>query len=162
MDGRLDVWKRYPIFGVGAYNVGVVAARDASYGDYGQFNEGYSTRPRSITGRYTIAMCSFWPRRESSGRRFGSGCFGSSSVSCGRCAPPPVRRLWSEGTGGAFDLQYIAIGLELAMVAFLVNAFFYNRTFMYEYYVLLAVPTVLWKTTRPRPAGRAWVPAASQ
>ena len=59
-----------------------------------------------------------------------------------------ARRRWHESTGGFIDLRNLSLGLEVAMVAFLANSFFYNQLYMHWFWSLFALTYVLANVTR--------------
>jgi hypothetical protein len=48
-----------------------------------------------------------------------------------------ARRAWSRAGGAGFDLKYLSLGLEGAMVGFLVAGVFYNQVYRHWFYTLL-------------------------
>jgi hypothetical protein len=50
---------------------------------------------------------------------------------------------WARATGGQLDLQNISLGLEGAMIAFLLTGFFYDQLFVHWLYSLLIMNAVL-------------------
>lgn len=60
------------------------------------------------------------------------------------------RRLWTERSGGQFDLRWLSIGLEASMMVFLLTAYFYNQIFSVNwFYTLITVNALLFRLTSP-------------
>ena len=63
----------------------------------------------------------------------------------------PARvQLWTATSGGLLDLRYVSLGLESAMIGFLLTSYFYNQIFDINwFYTLLTLNALLFHLTRP-------------
>jgi hypothetical protein len=55
---------------------------------------------------------------------------------------------WARVTRGRLDLRNISLGLEAAMIAFLITGFFYDQLFVHWFYSLLIVNALLHATAQ--------------
>ena len=62
---------------------------------------------------------------------------------------------WAERTHGAWDLRYLALGLEAANVANVLGGMFYASLFMPWFYIVWIVNRMLWALSRPSEDGTA-------
>lgn len=66
-----------------------------------------------------------------------------------RLRRPERCRLWRQKAGSLFNLRYVALALETAMVAYLLTGFFYAQLYSHWMYTLLATNFVLYRVTTP-------------
>lgn len=157
-----DVFREHPIVGVGAENFGPFAATHFRPGMVGGV---YGANParlydRKLHSGYFQSLCEFGA--------IGSLLFVALLVDFWKrnaaLRTAPYRAAWEATTGGAYDLRWLALGLEAGMVAFCASAVFYNQLFEPWLYVLLTtnllLQTRLKEIFRPRnvPPGVTWRP----
>lgn len=141
----MKVYSHKPVFGVGPGNFGVAAADlppDEVEGDY-------KLNPKQFYGKNTHSvyftilseqgtwgvitflglLIDFWRRQFWLRRR----------------AP---RLVWREETGGTFDLNLVVLGLEAAMLAYLLSGFFYAQHAVHWFYSLYGLNALLHVTVR--------------
>jgi O-antigen ligase len=144
----LEVFKRYPVFGVGANNFGPVAARTITPDD----NRSAYSNPATVWGRtlhndylqvlveqgvvgfvlYAWMIVDFF-RRTSAMRR------------------PDLTRRWRTESGGRLELVLLTIGLEAGMIAYLVTALVYPQLYFHWFYTLITLAGTLWAVCKGLP-----------
>ena len=65
-----------------------------------------------------------------------------------RIRAPAPRAVWARAVDSKFDLHNLSLGLESAMLAFLVGGVFYNQVYRHWFYTLLLLALVLEAITR--------------
>lgn len=150
----LQVFAHDPILGVGPGNFGVVAAQEISYD---------ATRPAygdPIT-LYNQALHNIYAQILCEEGLVGVLLFAWMTIACfrrlRRLRSAPATAVWRR-RGGEIDLRSISLGLELAMIAFLVNGIFYNQLYIHWFWTLITLPYAL---TRVIASSRAPVPVPS-
>lgn len=138
------VWIQHPILGVGGGNVGAWAATHFRYGELEAFpNPGvlYGHNPHNVyiqvlsefglvgIGALAWALWDFQKRNRDLRR------------------PDAVAR-WTQ-QNGKWDLRYLALGLEAANIANMLNGLFYASLFMPWFYAIWIANRMLWAITRP-------------
>ena len=141
------VWMQSPIWGVGGGNVGAFAANHFRPGELEAFPNpgmlyGYNMHNSyvQVLGEFGLLgviswvwiIWDFFKRNR-------------------EIRTPEAARRWIENGGGNFDVRYLALGLEAANVANLINGMFYASLFTPGYYVIWAANRMLWSVTRPAP-----------
>lgn len=142
------VWERNPVFGVGPNCFGAYAADHFAIGEVGG---NYADNPKTLWGRklhntYYQILSEF-------------GLAGVLVVGWmlwdffrrNRALRRPARvQLWTATSGGLLDLRYVSLGLESAMIGFLLTSYFYNQIFDINwFYTLLTLNALLFHLTRP-------------
>ena len=64
---------------------------------------------------------------------------------------PSARAIWRQAVGDQIDLLYVSLGLEAAMVGFLVGCVFYNQLYRHWFYTLVVFAILLSEVTRRTP-----------
>lgn len=147
----LEVFAHYPILGAGAGNFGVVASQripfDASRPEWSD--------PANL---YNLALHNVYVELLCEEGLVGFALFAWMTIEFFR----RLRRLRSASAnaawyrrGGTTDLRSITLALELAMVAFLANAFFYNQIYIHWFWTLITLAFALTKVALPSPARAA-------
>jgi O-antigen ligase len=150
---RWDLWRLgwrvftdHPIFGVGAGNFGVYAF--------------YNIAPSELLGKYALNHWFIYGRVLHSVHmeilvEFGLVGFAAYiwmlvdfwkrnvALRSQRLGAP-----WARVTRGRLDLRSISLGLEAAMIAFLITGFFYDQLFVHWLYSLLIVNALLHATAQ--------------
>lgn len=130
----IRVWKERPIFGVGPSNFGIFASQLFEHGEAG----GDYANPVTLYGRdlhsiyfqllseagivgvvaFIVLIADFW-RRNLALRR------------------PVAEAVWRDLGGTRFRLRFVSLGLELAMIAQLLNGLWYPLLYIHWFYSLL-------------------------
>jgi O-antigen ligase len=138
-----EVFKERPLFGVGSRNFGPFAAQFFNVGDLPQGGYGYTNNPgmlynRSLHNVYVQILCEqgivgsiaflwilahFWRRNAALRSR-------------------EADKLW-RARGGQYRIRMLALGLEAAMVGFLIPSLFYGLITMPWLYTVLALNLLL-------------------
>ena len=140
-----EVFKERPIFGVGAGNFGVFAANFFRYGEIEAFPNPGAFYGLNLHSTYMQILSEFG--------LVGSIGFIWLLVDFQRrnraLREPRAVERWSAHSGGAFDLRYLALGLEAANVANILGGMFYSSLFYPAFYIIWTANRMLWAVTRP-------------
>lgn len=152
-----DVFKRYPIFGVGANNFGPVASRTLSRDETrSSYRDPATIWSRTLHNDYLQVLVE-------------QGIIGFALYAwmivdffrrTGVLRRPAVVARWRAAARGRLELPTIAIGLEAAMIAYLVTALVYPQLYFHWFYTLVTLAGSLREVTRrlaraePREASR--------
>jgi O-antigen ligase len=153
----LELWQDHPILGIGASNFGIVAAQTFS-DDQDLLRKAYGSASQlwgqQLHNSYIQVLCE-------------EGLVGILvflGITVGffrrvwRLRSDAVQAEWRR-RGGEVDVRFLALALELGMIGFLCNGFFYNQMYVHWYWTLLALSLALERCTERQPdAARA--PAA--
>lgn len=143
----LIVFSHDPVIGAGAQNVGIAAAEIVQVGEIGSI---YAENPARLWGRqlhniyfqilsefgvlgsaaYLALMIDFWRKN-------------------GRMRRRDRNAYWDAVSGGQFNLYYLALGLEITMVAFLATGIFYNTLYLFCSYAILLLNRLLYMQSTP-------------
>lgn len=165
------VWRTSPVFGVGPANFGPVASRTFQPDDPRLLRDesldrggGYSANPgrlynRSLHSIYfqilseegllgVLAFCvilgDFWIRNTGLRTRH-------------------ARTRWLTLSGGQYDIKFVALGLEVSMLAYLSTGFFYDQLYVNWLYSIVIVNYMLSLLVKQgSPRGRRGQPAPQQ
>ncbi len=147
------VWKEQPIIGTGARNFGPFAAEFFAFGELPGYENPGRLFSRNLHNAYFQILSEFGV----------VGCllflwligdFWRRNLQLRR---PAVLYAWHTRSDGKLDLRYVSLGLELAMIAFLVNSLFYAQLYVHWMYTLLIGNYLLHAVTIPTAAERAAV-----
>lgn len=155
----LKVWQAHPIIGVGAEHAGIVAShmiRDGRMEAEGYYGE----RRWAMWGR---ALHNVWVQILS---EFGALGFLAAVwllVDFWRrnaaLRSQEFAEHWARVTRGKYHLPLIALGLECAMIAYVVTGMFYNQLFENWFWTLLLVNLLAYQHAKPPRVAKRW-PAA--
>lgn len=146
-----DIAARNPIFGVGAGNFGVVASQSFSYD---------SSRPEFAdpSRLYNAALHNLYVQVFCEEGIVGLALILWMTIECfrrlKRLRAPPAVAAWRR-RGGTMELRSLSLGLELGMIAFLVNAVFYNQLYIHWFWTLCGLPIALSYAARPPARSRS-------
>ena len=136
----LVVFREHPVFGAGAFNVGVVGSEIIPDGFLG-------LRYKDSSKLYNKALHSLYLQILSEEGLVGMALWLWMLVDFGRrtrqMRSPRSVAIWNREVGGSFDLYGISLALEAAMVGFLCCAFLYNMTYRHWFYTLAVVAIVV-------------------
>jgi O-antigen ligase len=152
----LQVWKQSPLFGVGSWNTGIVASKSFQQGEIeGRYSQPGRLYSRAIHNIYIQMLA----EQGLVGTVLWFTMLAGFIIRLRRLRSPEVVAAWNEAIDGELDLYQLTIGLELAMVGFLVGAFFYNELYHHWFYTLVMLAFCLHRTAIPLGAARG--PAAA-
>jgi len=145
-------WTEHPIFGVGPNCIGAYAADNFAVGTVGG---NYADNPKTLWGR---KLHNTYYQILSEFGLVGVGIVGWVVWDFFRRnrALRKAKRVqaWAERSGGLLDLRYVSLGLESAMLGFLLTSYFYNQIFDINwFYTLLTLNALLFQLTRPNGSG---------
>ncbi len=130
----IPVFLTSPIFGVGANNTGVVGMEIIKLGEVA----GRFANPAVL---YNKQMHNVYVQLLAEQGLFGVTLWAIMIIGffrrVGQLRTSRARRAWSLAGGAGFDLKYLSLGLEGAMVGFLVAGVFYNQVYRHWFYTLL-------------------------
>lgn len=136
------VFQARPLIGVGPQNFGAFAA---TYFRPGEVGDQYADNPARLWGRrlhsiYVQILCE--------GGIVGSALFlallADFVARNRRLRTRQASAAWDAGGGEALQLRALSLGLECAMIAYLVTGFFYDQLDVHWLYTLLIVNALLW------------------
>jgi len=136
----LIVFREHPVFGVGAFNVGVIGSEIIPYGflelkykDPSKlYNKALHNAYLQILSEEGIVGLTLW-----------LWMLIDFSRRTRRMRTPKAVDTWRRQVGGSFGLHEISLALEGGMVGFLCGAFFYNMTYRHWFFSFLALAVVI-------------------
>ncbi|MGI9626665.1 MAG: O-antigen ligase family protein, partial [Longimicrobiales bacterium] len=121
----LEVWRSYPITGVGLGNFGITAANHFGPGELGGM---YATNPNRLAG---MAIHNDYIQILSEMGILGLATYGAMLFAFfrnGRRLRTKVYgAMWQRETGGGIDLSMLSLAFEAAMIALLIDGVFYPQ-----------------------------------
>jgi O-antigen ligase len=145
----MELWTHYPIFGIGAANFGVLASLilpdDPNRPVFQTMNLIWG---QQLHNTFVQILCEEG--------LVGAGLFIWMSVGFyrrGRALRTPAAIAEWRRKGGRVDLPLLSLALELGMVGWMLNSFFYNQLYVHWYWTLLMLNLALDRCTQPGAAG---------
>lgn len=139
----MGVWRAHPIIGVGAEQTGFVASRMIVAGDM-ELDGYYGDNPFRIEGR---ALHNVWVQILAEFGLVGTALIVWLLVDFWRrnatLRRPEFVEYWARSTNGIFKLDVFAVGLEGAVVSFVVTGIFYNQLYESWFYTVLLINLLL-------------------
>jgi len=144
---RRDLWQtgwqvflRSPLFGVGPINFGAYASENFEFGEA----PGFYAWPGHLYGR---SLHNIYVQVLSEQGLVGVAIFlfmlTDFVVRNRRLRTTRAMEYWETVTGGEVKLQFIALGLEAAMLGYLASGYFYDQLYVSSFYGVLAVNVLL-------------------
>lgn len=149
-------FKESPIFGVGSWSTGLVASQVLEKGELeGRYSQPGRLYSRAIHNIYMQLLA----EQGIVGAALWLAMLAGFLRRLHRLRSPEMVAAWNEATGRVFDLYHVALGLELGMVGYLIEGFFYNALYHHWFYTLILLALLLDRTAPPPPARAAAGPA---
>lgn len=157
-ESRIKMWTKLawpaflanPIFGVGANCIGIVGTKIIQPGEL----KGRKKNPATL---YLRQLHNIYFQLLSEQGLVGTGLWLFMLFDffrrLSRLRTPSARANWSRAVQGRIDLLYISLGLEAAMVGFLVCGVFYNQLYRPWFYTYLLFAILLSEFARRTPKG---------
>jgi len=156
-EGRIAVWKmawnvflESPVYGVGAFNFGVVAAKVTSF----EAARAVKSDPAQL---YSHGVHNLYLQILAEEGLIGVALWFAMIVGFfrrnGRLRKGDARARWAARGGRDMDLRMVSLGLEGAMVGFLICSIFYNQLYIHWFWSLLTISYVLAELTGPTREG---------
>jgi O-antigen ligase len=138
------VWMQHPILGVGGGNFGAFAASHFRFGELEAFPSPSMLYGYNLHNAYMQILSEFGILGILA---FGWAIWDFQKRNRALREPAAMER-WAAQTGGAWNLRYLAFGLEAANMANALCAIFYASLFMPGFYTIWIANRMLWSVTR--------------